>query len=280
MEGFVQVLFAWGRRLCGEHALEWALSSVVLFMFRHLAFLQVRDPVWGLRPPILPEEAPVPLAGGRPGVLVRGVWVAFFPALPLPEQFARRGALDLPVHPPPPSLVLQCTALLFRLLCRSPTALPPRPHCCPHSPAEPPRFPTPFQGLLLRDEPFQRLVLLAFRRRHAATLAGAIKPPPAAGFDQLDYYVDAQSRQLLEFAALHALSTHLAEREVLAPAKLLPQVSRVLLQTEEREAGKMLEAVAGALAAQMNAGKTGREGGHGMAEWRAARCCPERPASC
>lgn len=62
-----------------------------------------------------------------------------------------------------------------------------------------------------------------------------------------------QARQLLQFAALHALSTHLQADEVLAPAALLPQVSRVLLQTEEAQASKYLEAVAAALASQMNA---------------------------
>lgn len=40
---------------------------------------------------------------------------------------------------------------------------------------------------------------------------------------------------------------------MLAPAQLLPQVSRVLLQTEEAQPDKYLEAVAAALAAQMGA---------------------------
>ncbi|PSC75359.1 ATPase family AAA domain-containing 1 [Micractinium conductrix] len=63
-------------------------------------------------------------------------------------------------------------------------------------------------------------------------------------------------RQLLEFAALHALSAHLQAGEVLAPVALLPPVSRVLLQTEEPPpaAKRFLESVAGALAAQMGAG--------------------------
>ncbi|KAL4437954.1 hypothetical protein ABPG77_004175 [Micractinium sp. CCAP 211/92] len=108
--------------------------------------------------------------------------------------------------------------------------------------------------LLLRRDAFQQLVLRAFSQQHAATVAGALRQPPPGGFDSLDYHVDAQSRQVLQFAALHALSTHLQAGKVLAPAQLLPQVGRVLLQTEEAQGGRMLEAVAGALAAQMNAG--------------------------
>lgn len=108
--------------------------------------------------------------------------------------------------------------------------------------------------LLLRRESFQHIVLHAFNQQHSATVASALRPPPHGGFDSLDYYVDGQSRQVLQFAALHAVSAHIQAGEVLAPAQLLPQVSRVLLQTEEAQGGKMLEAVAGALAAQMNAG--------------------------
>ncbi|KAL4425684.1 hypothetical protein ABPG75_009700 [Micractinium tetrahymenae] len=110
------------------------------------------------------------------------------------------------------------------------------------------------QDLLLLRDGFQQLVLRAFRQQHAATVAGALRQPPPGGFDSLDYFVDGQSRQVLQFAALHALSAHLQAEEVLAPAQLLPQVSRVLLQTEEAQGGRMLEAVAGALAAQMHAG--------------------------
>lgn len=62
-----------------------------------------------------------------------------------------------------------------------------------------------------------------------------------------------QARQLLQFAALAAVSTHLQSGEVLAPAQLLPQVSRVLLQTEEPQAKKYLEAIATALAGQIQA---------------------------
>lgn len=62
-----------------------------------------------------------------------------------------------------------------------------------------------------------------------------------------------QARQLLQFAALAAVSTHLQSGEVLAPAQLLPQVSRVLLQTEEPQPKKYLEAIAAALAGQMQA---------------------------
>lgn len=64
---------------------------------------------------------------------------------------------------------------------------------------------------------------------------------------------DSQARQLLQFAALAAVSTHLQSGEVLAPAQLLPQVSRVLLQTEEPQAKRYLEAIAAALAGQMQA---------------------------
>lgn len=146
------------------------------------------------------------------------------------------------------------------------------------------------QDLLLSLEGFKRLLLFAYRRQHAEALAAALQtPPPGRSFDALDYFVDGQAstggggvvashtctccrlavlslhtssscgtlppqaRQLLQFAALHALSAHLQADEALAPASLLPQVSRALLQTEEAKPGKMLEAVAAALASGMEA---------------------------
>ena len=147
--------------------------------------------------------------------------------------------------------------------------------------------------LLLSFQWYRRLLLYTYRRQHSEALAAALQAPlPAQSFDQLEYYVDgqvrqlsvcalrvpaaapagtagraacrhasapvcpclAQARQLLQFAALHALSAHLQADEALAPAALLPQVSRALLQTEEPKPGRMLEAVAAALAGGMEAG--------------------------
>lgn len=107
-------------------------------------------------------------------------------------------------------------------------------------------------------------------------------PPPGASFASLEYYVDAAAAQTLQFAALAALSTHLQSEEVLAPAQLLPQVSRVLLQTEEPQAGRFLEAVAAALASQMSAGagprgaEQGRPGSAAAAEGSATAACRAR----
>lgn len=90
--------------------------------------------------------------------------------------------------------------------------------------------------LLLSLPAFRRAALFAFGARHRAIVEGALSPPPAAptSWEALEYWIDPQSRQLLQFVALAALSTHLAADEVLAPAQLLPQVSRALLQTVRR----------------------------------------------
>ena len=102
------------------------------------------------------------------------------------------------------------------------------------------------QDLLLSLPSFRSLVLWANRQQYAQAVEAALRRPPPSSFDSLDYYVDSQARSTLQFAALHALSTHLAvAEEVLAPAQLLPPVSRVLLTTEEHNAGRYLEAVAG-----------------------------------
>jgi hypothetical protein len=102
----------------------------------------------------------------------------------------------------------------------------------------------------------QAAVLWAMRAKHQEIVRRALQPPqPGRTFASLDYYVDAASAQTLKFAALAALSWHLQADELLAPSQLLPVVSRVLLQTEEVQANKYLEAVAAALGAQMNAGQ-------------------------
>ena len=133
-----------------------------------------------------------------------------------------------------------------------------RPLLLPSRHLSPPILPSPLllQEFLLGLDWFRGLVLYAFRGRHRATLEAALKAPPARPrtFADLDYWVDPSARQVLQFAALHALSSHLQAEEVLAPAQLLPPVSRVLLQTEEARAGKYLEAVAAALASQIGAG--------------------------
>lgn len=80
-----------------------------------------------------------------------------------------------------------------------------------------------------------------------------MRPPPSEpiSFDSLDYYVDPNAAQTLQFAALHALSVQLQAGEFLPPTQLLPSVSHVLLQTEEKRGGKYLENIGAALASQM-----------------------------
>jgi hypothetical protein len=96
------------------------------------------------------------------------------------------------------------------------------------------------QDWLLGSERFRALVLRAFRRRYDAIIEEALAPQAASPhtFDTLDYYVDANARSLLQFAGLHALSVQLTADEALAPSQLLPCVSRVLLQTEEKSSGR------------------------------------------
>lgn len=100
---------------------------------------------------------------------------------------------------------------------------------------------TALQELLLRRESFQHIVLHAFNQQHSATVASALRPPPHGGFDSLDYYVDGQSRQVLQFAALHAVSAHIQAGEVLAPAQLLPQVPAGRAEGVGRPANCQLE---------------------------------------
>lgn len=123
--------------------------------------------------------------------------------------------------------------------------------CPPHCPV--------LQDLLLSSEAVRQATVFAHADATAAAVRAVLRRPVEGGFDApgFSYYVDATSRQLLEFAALHALSAHLQAGEVLAPVALLPPVSRVLLQTEEPPpaAKRFLESVAGALAAQMGAGR-------------------------
>lgn len=101
--------------------------------------------------------------------------------------------------------------------------------------------PASLQDALLSSERFRSLLLRAFRRRHAAAVDAALVAPAAdpqhgSGFDSLGgYWVDPKARQLLQFAGLHALSVQLTAAQALAPAQLLPCVSRVLLTTEERK---------------------------------------------
>ena len=105
-----------------------------------------------------------------------------------------------------------------------------------------PSIPPPaVQDLLLSLGWFQSLLLWVSARRVAATVRSAlVEPPPAdpasgrpAGLDGLPYFLDATARQTLLHAALHALSAQLAAAEPLAPAVLLPCVSRVLLLAED-----------------------------------------------
>lgn len=95
-------------------------------------------------------------------------------------------------------------------------------------------------------------VVRALLPRYRRAVQARAPPPDAKNLASLDYYVDPAARQTLQHAALAALSVHLQVEEVLSPAQLLPQVGRVLLMTEE--AGRYLEAVAAALASEMNAG--------------------------
>ncbi|GAB4821855.1 hypothetical protein N2152v2_008901 [Parachlorella kessleri] len=114
---------------------------------------------------------------------------------------------------------------------------------------------TILQEWLLGWERFRSLVLHAFRRRYDALVQEATPPAAASpiSFATLEYHVDTKSRQLLQFAGLHALSVQLTAQEALPPSQLLPCVSRVLLQTEEKDSGRYLEAVACALATSMHA---------------------------
>lgn len=72
--------------------------------------------------------------------------------------------------------------------------------------------PPPPQDLLLSVDLYRSLLLLAFASRHASVLAGVLRRPPPGGFEACGYFVDSGARQLLQFAALHALSTHLQVR--------------------------------------------------------------------
>ena len=111
------------------------------------------------------------------------------------------------------------------------------------------------QDLLLANTRFRGLALRAFRTRFRGVLDPALRPPtrPPTLFQDLDYYVAPAAAQTLQMAALHALSAQLQAAQPLPPAQLLPAVSHVLLQTEDRRGGKYLEAVAAALASQLSA---------------------------
>jgi hypothetical protein len=97
-------------------------------------------------------------------------------------------------------------------------------------------------------------VVRALLPRYRRAVQARAPPPDAKNLASLDYFVDPAARQTLQHAALAALSVHLQAEEVLSPAQLLPQVGRVLLMAEEAQAGRYLEAVAAALASEMNAG--------------------------
>eukprot|EP00887_Chlorella_sp_A99_P000837 scaffold5.g837.t1 len=101
------------------------------------------------------------------------------------------------------------------------------------------------QDLLLSLPRFRRLVLWANERQYRELVAAALRAPSEGEAE--GYYVDPQAKQTLQFAGLHALSKYLSADEVLAPAVLLPPVSRVLLTSEERHSGKLLEAMVGRL---------------------------------
>lgn len=114
-----------------------------------------------------------------------------------------------------------------------------------------------FQDLILTKSQFLRQhVLSSLGDRLAATLASAAQRPhdTSISFEASEYYVDPASAQILKFSALHAVSNQFAEQtgDPLPPTQLLPSMSTVLLQTEEERGGEQyLEAVAAALAGQM-----------------------------
>ena len=109
------------------------------------------------------------------------------------------------------------------------------------------------QDMLLGFLPIRKLLLRSLRPHFRTVLDSAMHPASLEPipFDSLEYYVDSSAAQTLQFSALHALSVQLQAGEFLPPTQLLPNVSHVLLQTEERRGGKYLENIAAALASQM-----------------------------
>jgi len=114
------------------------------------------------------------------------------------------------------------------------------------------------QDIILNKSQFLRQhVLSSLRERLTATLASAAQKPShdtPTSFEASEYYVDPASAQILKFSALHAVSKQYAAQagDPLPPTQLLPSMSTVLLQTEEKYGGEQyLEAVAATLAAQM-----------------------------
>jgi hypothetical protein len=116
-------------------------------------------------------------------------------------------------------------------------------------------LPALLADLLLTSPAARRALLRALRSRHARVLDQALRPPPAAPtpFAALDYHVDPAAAEVLQCAALAALAADLQAGDPLPPTQLLPSVSHVLLQAEQRGGGRYLEAVAAALAGQMRA---------------------------
>lgn len=69
------------------------------------------------------------------------------------------------------------------------------------------------QHIMLSSDLYRGMLLFAFAARHSAVLAQALRQPPPGGWEACGgYFVDPAARQLLQFAALHALSTHLQVR--------------------------------------------------------------------
>lgn len=140
-----------------------------------------------------------------------------------------------------------------------------------------------YQDVILSVPWLEDQVVRALLPRYRGAVVAQAPPPDTLA--ALDYYVDPAARQTLQHAALAALSVHLQADEVLAPAQLLPQVGRVLLTTEEAQAGHFLEAVAAALASEMNAGGRmlrgrGAASHHRTEEQRTAAVAQSRQGLC
>jgi hypothetical protein len=139
------------------------------------------------------------------------------------------------------------------------------------------------QTFLLSVPRLEDAIIGTLSTRYAEAVQQCITQP-STSLDTCPYHVDTAAKQTLLFSALAALSTHLQSEEVLAPSQLLPQVSRVLLTTQEPHADKFLEAVAASLAGQMHAGwlscmprraaseRTHYPGERACLSWRQGRC--------